>query len=302
MYENLKQIKFIFLMVTVISVFSGCSENRKNSVSGTILKDDLNSEFVFNKVPQKVISLAPNITEMIYALGQDSNLSANTLYCNYPPEARNKMKVGDLITIDFEKILSIKPDLIFITVEGNIKESYNKLKSLGMKVFVSNPRDFEGIKKTFRDLGNIFHDTLKAERIIYGWDKQYKYILYEKDKFRPVKGMFMVSTNPIMLAGKTTFINELMSSAGLQNIAADSPLNYPMYSREEILRRDPEYILITVEEDSKLLMKMYPEWKHLSAVRKNQVKVVDADLFMRPGPRFTHALVTLFTYLHPQGN
>lgn len=294
--------KYSLFLFAFIFLLAGCSDKKKDHSAGTVITDDLNEKHNLTKTPERVISLAPNITEMIYALGVDKNLIANTLYCNYPPEANNKTKVGNLITIDFETILSLKPDLIFITVEGNVKESYNKLKSLGLKVFVSNPRNYEGIKKTFRDMGHIFNDTLRAENKINEWELKYKQILSAKENYPVKRAMFMVSSNPIMLAGKNTFINELITSGGLINIAADSPLNYPMYSREEILKRDPEYILITVEEDSKLLVKMYPEWKSLSAIKNKNVMIVNADLFMRPGPRFTDALETLFKSLHPQEN
>lgn len=298
MTEHLKYI----ILFTLLILLNSCSEKKTAEIKGRTVTDDLNEQFTFTKPPEKVISLAPNITEMIYELGKDKFLIANTLYCNYPPDAQNKTKVGNLITIDFERILTLKPDLIFITVEGNVKESYNKLRNLGMKVFVSNPRNYEGIKKSFRDLGRIFNDSTGAEQKIRVWEDSYTRILKEREKYKPVSGMFMVSVNPIMLAGKNTFINELITSAGLKNIAEDSPLNYPMFSREEILKRNPEYILLTVEEESRMLVNVYPEWKNLSAVKNNHVMVVDADLFMRPGPRFTEALQVLFKALHPQGN
>lgn len=301
-FRKISGKNIITILLLLLVFVTGCAEEKKIKPSGEVIIDDLNEKFTFTEVPKRVISLAPNITEMIYVLGKDSSLIANTLYCNFPPEAVNKIKVGDLITIDFEKIISLKPDLIFITVEGNVKDSYNKLKNLGMKVLVSNPRNFEGIKKTFRDLGRIYRDSVKANNIIKNWEAEYNIILDEKQRYPLVKGMFMVSTNPIMLAGKNTFINELLTSAGMINIAEDSPLNYPMFSREKILKHNPEYILVTTDEDVNVLKSMYPEWKNITAIKKGQVKVVDADLFMRPGPRFTKALTNLFMYLHPQGN
>lgn len=274
----------------------GTKENKTAVSKGIVITDDMNVRIAFDSVPHKVISLAPNLTELIYAAGGGKYLAGNTLYCNYPPEARKVYKVGDLITLDYERILAVKPDLIFITVEGNSLDSYNKLKSLGLKVFVSNPRDFTGIKKTFSNMGKIFktEDTTSAK--IRNWDERYKKVTDEAALRPHPLSMFIVALNPIMLAGKNTFINELLTSAGLVNIASDSKLNYPVFSREEILRRNPD-LIISTDDPSVIYKKMlesYPEWNTLKAVKNKHVITCDPDLYLRPGPRFMDAVEDLF--------
>ena len=91
------------------------------------------------KIPRRIITLAPNLTEMIYDLGLENKLVGNTLYCDYPEAAKKIEKVGNLLTVNFEKIVTLKPDLVLITVEGNTKETYDKFHQLGIKIFVSNP-------------------------------------------------------------------------------------------------------------------------------------------------------------------
>jgi ABC-type Fe3+-hydroxamate transport system substrate-binding protein len=116
--------------------------------------------------------------------------------------------------------------------------------------------------------------------------------------------MFLIGLNPIMLAGKNTFINGLMTADGLINIAGDSPLNYPIYSREEILKKNPDYILMTgtFDNDSKKLAEAYKEWKYLEAVKKGNIIILNPDLYLRPGPRFIDALENLFRKIHPLQN
>ncbi|MGE5350529.1 MAG: ABC transporter substrate-binding protein [Acidobacteriota bacterium] len=296
------RLKLVFIFIAAFFAFS-CSKKAENpEKSANPVKDDLGEVVSFNNPPQKVVSLAPNLTEMIYSLGLGNRLVGNTLYCTYPPEARKVTKVGDMLTIDYEKILSLKPDLILITVEGNAKDSYTKLKNLGFKVFVSNPRSFDGIKKTYADLGKIFMKTRQADSTISLWQAQFDSIRAAAEKLPHPKALFFVGFNPVMVAGKNTFINEILTSAGLTNIAGDSPQNYPVYSREEILKRNPDYLIMTgtSEKEKDVIKNSYPEWKSLSAVKNDKILVVDPDLYLRPGPRFIQALKDLFFKLHPQ--
>jgi iron complex transport system substrate-binding protein len=239
---------------------------------------------------------------MIFAAGAGDKLVGNTLYCNFPEEAKKVAKVGDLISIDYEKIIKLKPDLIFITVEGNVKDSYEKLNKLGFNVFVSNPRNYTGIKKTFSDIGKIFNLENRTKKIISDWDLRYNKIINDAKSYPQKTTMFLIGLNPIILAGKNTFINELITSAGLINICADSPYNYPIFNREEIIKRNPDYILITgmSKDETKNLVKIYEEWRLLKAVRDGNLIVVEPDLFLRPGPRFVEALEKLFMKLHPR--
>lgn len=297
-------MKFKFVNIVVFATlftFSCAKKQGTPEKSANPVRDDLGVTVPFDEVPKRIVSLAPNLTEMIYSLGMGNRLVGNTLYCTYPPEARTVTKVGDMLTIDFEKILSLKPDLVLITVEGNAKDSYTKLKNLGLKVFVSNPRNFQGIKKTYSDLGQIFMKRPQADSTLNSWQAQYDSVTSEAQKLDHPKCLFFVGFNPIMVAGKNTFINELLTSAGLDNIAGDSPQNYPVYSREEIMKRNPDYMIMTgtSQMEQGVIRNSYPEWKSLSAVKNNRILVVDPDLYLRPGPRFIQALKDLFVKVHP---
>jgi iron complex transport system substrate-binding protein len=290
------KLKLVIPIFLTLLLFSCGSEEKKSQVSSIIIKDDLNNKITLSSVPERVICLAPNMTEMIFAIGEGNKLVGNTLYGNYPEAAKKITKVGDMLSINYEQILDLKPDLIFLTVEGNSKDSYEKLMKLGFKVFVSNSRNYEGIKKTLTDLGKIFGKELKAESILKEWDGRYNDVEEQVKKYPRKTAMFLIGLNPIMLAGKNTFINGLMTADGLINIASDSPLNYPIYSREEILKKNPDYILMTgsSDKDYKQLTEAYKEWKFLKAVKNGNVIVLDPDLYLRPGPRFIDALENLF--------
>ena len=296
----MRVLKIVFILFLFV-VFS-CSEKKQKINQQDLIVDDFGNSFQFDEPPKRIITLAPNLTEFIYDLGLGNRLIGNTLFCDYPEEAKPVEKVGDLLTFNFEKILMLKPDLIFITVEGNTKETYNKFRELGLKVFVSNPRGFRGIKKTYLDFGRIFGIQNKAQTRIKEWNLTISEIRETADKLDKLTMYCAIELKPIMVAGNNTFINEILEICGGKNLAISLPQNYPVLNREEILKNDPDYLLFTAHIDDKVenIIDTYPEWRSLSAVKNNRVLLIDRNLFGRPGPRFSEAVETLFKLLHPQ--
>ena len=277
-----------------------CSDTRKDSSEKNFsLIDDLGKTISFESSPRKVISLAPNITEMIYQLNSEATLVGNTKYCYYPEAAKAVQKVGDMLTFNYEKIIELNPDLIFITVEGNQKTAYEKLLALGLKVFVSNPRDFTGIKKTFDDLGQIFQKSDLAKAKIARWDSTFQVIENKSKGLQPKSVMILIELNPIMVAGNNTFINTYIETCNMKNFAEDLTLNYPVFSREAVVERDPDIVVYPSSgvETIETLTDSYPEWENLSAVKNGNVFFVDRDLYFRPGPRFIDALTDFYKRL-----
>lgn len=289
------KIRYFLLLALLLSLY-GCNKEEENPKSDfNIITDDLHKSFKFETPPQRVISLAPNLTEMIFKLNVEDKLIGNTKYCNYPDSAKRITKVGDLLTVDLEKIVSLNPDLIFITVEGNSKSDYQKLLDLGMKVFVSNPRNYSGIKKTLSDMAKIFHKEKLADSLINNWNLRLAEIKKTHNMIEAKKVLFLISKNPLFTVGGNSFINQILTFSGLENISADSKVNYPIFNREEIVKRNPDYILLykTNKNDINKLLELYPEWNTISAVVNKRVFFIDADLYSRPGPRFVNAVEEL---------
>lgn len=272
-----------------------CSENKEIQPTKNFVTDDLHKKIEIELSPQKVITLAPNLTELVFELGQGNKIIGNTNYCNYPDSAKKIENVADLLSVNLEKITDLKPDLIFITAEGNSKADYNKLISLGFKVFVSNPRNFAGIKKTMLDMGKIFRVSEKAEAIVNNWNERIDSVKKTHEQIVAGSVMFLISTNPIYSVGKNTFVHQILTLAGLKNITSDTDVNYPLLNREEILARNPNYILLYETNNNNVseILKAYPEWNTLSAVINDRVFFINADLFSRPGPRFVDAVEKL---------
>lgn len=295
-----KYSRFVYILFFVLFMIACTDSNKQESINtNSVLIDDLGNKFELTEPPKRIITLAPNLTEMIYALNQEDRLVGNTLYCNYPKEAEEITKVGDMLTMNYEVILSLKPDLVFITVEGNTKDNYDRLKEFGINVFVSNPRNYNDIKQTFLQFGKIFDVYESADSITKAWDKQLSEISLQIGN-KKKSALFLAAITPIMAAGRTTFINEFIEICGLENIVKESKINYPVFSREEIIKVDPDYIIYASKEElsKKYLTDIYAEWENLSAVKNDNIIFVDPDLFYRPGPRFAEAVKTLYTKIN----
>ncbi len=248
--------------------------------------DDLGRKIEFQNPPERIVSLAPSITETLFFLGLGDKVVGVTRYCNYPPEAQSKTIVGGVIDPNYEVILSLKPDLVIMTVEGNTKESFSKLSEFGLKIFVTNPRNFDGVFKTILDIGRICKVEVRAKFLVDSLKNELKKIKEIHTGKRKPKVFVLLSLNPLMTAGKNTFINEIIENAGGINIGRNSKQNYPIFSREEILKVNPDIIILTESKIGKdELLNLFPEWKHINAIKENKIFKIDPDILLRPSPR-----------------
>lgn len=248
--------------------------------------DDLGRKIEFESPPQRIVSLAPSITEILFFLGLGDRVVGVTRYCNFPPEAQRKRVIGGVIDPNYEIIASLKPDLIIMTVEGNTREAFDKLSELGFKIFVTNPRNFDGILKTILDFGKICGVEARANYLVDSLKLELEKIKDVNTGKKKPKILVLISLNPLMSAGKNTFINEIIERAGGVNVAGKLKQNYPIFSREEILKVNPDMIILTesgIEKEE--LLKQFPEWKYINAIKENRIFKIEPDIILRPSPR-----------------
>jgi len=248
--------------------------------------DDLGRKIEFELPPQRIVSLAPSITEILFFLGLGDRVVGVTRYCNFPPEAQRKRVIGGVIDPNYEIIASLKPDLIIMTVEGNTREAFDKLSELGFKIFVTNPRNFDGILKTILDFGKICGVEARANYLVDSLKLELEKIKDVNTGKKKPKILVLISLNPLMSAGKNTFINEIIERAGGVNVAGKLKQNYPIFSREEILKVNPDMIILTESEiEKEELLKQFPEWKYINAIKENRIFKIEPDIILRPSPR-----------------
>lgn len=239
--------------------------------------------------PERIVSLAPNITEILFHLGLGKNVVAVTTFCDFPPEALNKPKVGGFSNPSVEAIVAQRPDIVIMTDDGNPLYVAIKLQQLGIRTYVFRARKIKELPEAIRDLGKQLGVSKvaneKAEEV------QRKLSKFKRGPLKnKILAMFVVQPDPLLVAGPNTLIGEAMAMLGLENIAAGSTQFYPKLSLEEVLRRQPQIIFIGqskgMEEDiQNLLIRL----KRLPAVQRGNVYVI-RDTIFRLGPRITMGL------------
>jgi iron complex transport system substrate-binding protein len=288
----IKELKIFLCFVLLVSVFVGCNKKDNDKPVVFSIKDDLEREIVFEKIPKKIISLAPNLTEILFAIGSGDMLVGVTNYCNFPTEAKTINKVADLISVNYEALAFANPDLVLMTVEGNSKESFDKITSMGINVFVSNPRNLNGILKSIEDFGTITNNSENATSVINYIYKKIDSLGQSISQQSNPKILFLVSISPLISIGTNTYLNEVIELSGGINICAGNKFNYPVINREEVLAKKPDYILLPDDliTDPTEVLKVYPEWKVLDVAKNNRIKLFNADLVQRPATRVAEAV------------
>ncbi len=262
--------------------------------------DDLQRTITLASPAQRIVSLAPSITETLFAIGAGEQIVGVTEYCNYPEQATAKRKVGGITNPSVETIISLKPDLIVVSMEGNMRSDFDKLTSFGVPVFVTNPRDLGGIYRSIEQLGVLCGKRSHASALVQAMKTKADSIsrLVQKSKRKSV--LFFVSSQPIIVVGKNTFLTQLIELAGGRNTAVRAASTYPTYSREAVLKDNPDVLIfmsdVLVTPDD--LPTLYPEWRTLKAWQQKNIFRIDPDIVSRPGPRAVNGLEALFTIIH----
>lgn len=252
----------------------------------------------------RIISLAPSTTEILFALGLDERIVGVSSFCNYPLEAKNKEKVGAFSSPNIEKILSLKPDIIFCT---GLQQSpaAKKLKKLGMRVCVSDPLNIEELFNSIRKIAFLTHTQERAEGLINKMKQDIDQIRTRlKDISLESKPKVFVEiwSHPLMTAGKGSLIDELITLAGGINIAYDTDKTYSYFTAENVIKRNPDCIILGYmqEEVPLKMLKQRFGWQEIAAVKNNRVyNDIDPDLLFRPGPRLTDGLKEIHKRLYP---
>jgi iron complex transport system substrate-binding protein len=265
--------------------------------------DQLGRSVTLSDNPQRVVSLAPSITEIIYELGQEHRLSGVTRFSDFPPKAVKLPKVGSFVQLDLERIVALKPDLCLATKDGNPRAIVERLESLQIPVYVVNPRDLDSLMETVIEIGVLLNAGKKAKTLAQKMRSRIQKVerLVAKASSRP-RVFYQVGIFPIVSAGSDTFIHELILLAGGKNLAQGT-ISYPRFSREQVLALSPEVFIISSMAKGEVFERVKKEWSRwtdIPAVRNQRIFLVDSSLFDRPTPRLLDGLELLVRLIHPE--
>jgi len=272
------------------------------AAAGTVV-DQLERRVVVPDDPQRVISLAPSITEIVYALEQGNRLKGATRHSDYPREATKLPRIGSYVRLDIERIVALNPDLCIATKDGNPKAIIDRLESLKIPVYVVDPHNLDTILETILKIGTILNAGDRAKTLTTRMRTRIQRVKSRvaQVNYRP-RVFFQIGISPIVSAGTDTFIHELIELAGGINLAKGR-LAYPRFSREQVLALEPEVFIITSMARQAVFEQVKAEWRrwpNIPAVRDERIFLVDSDLFDRPSPRLVSGLELLTRLIHPE--
>ena len=263
--------------------------------------DDTETVVTIPQEPQRIISVAPSNTEILFALGLEDKIVGITNYCNFPEETKNIEKIGETSPLNLEKIVSLKPDLI-LAYAGQLKE-IPRLRELGLNTIVIEPLNLQETLKSIQMVATVAGIPEKGNILVENLSQRIDQIKTEVSNLEITKkpkifigGIYETIWTP----GEGTLFNELINLAGGINIAAGFS-GWIKISPEFIVKEDPDIIIIPIgamnpgdELKIKENISQRPGWSNLSAVKTQKIFIVNEDLFFRPGPRIVDGLERLF--------
>ena len=271
------------------------------SLASRIVTDETGRRVTIPDDPRRLISLAPSITETIYALGLGDRLVGDTDYCDYPPDARTKPHVGSLLNPSLEKIVALKPDLVLGDAESNRLQTADQLDHLRIPLYGVTSHGVEEAVRSIEDLGGILGREAQAQALAAAFRQQLDAIKQRvQGKPRP-KVLFVVWYRPLITAGPKTFISDVIRRAGGDSVSDNLRGDWPRLSLEDALTRDPDVILFPRTEafsPDLVEFRRLPVWKDFRAVKNRRLYLIP-DTINRPGPRLIDALEEVARILHP---
>jgi iron complex transport system substrate-binding protein len=249
----------------------------------------------------RVISLAPNLTEIVFAIGAGDRLVGRTSYCDFPPEAKAVAEVGDTLNPSLERIIALQPQVVLISTASQLEVFTQQLRNQNIAVFVTDPHDLEGVFRTIDQIGRIVGHPQQAELLIQKLRDRTRAVEEAVKGKQPVRVFFQVSAEPLIAPGREAFVTDLMLRAGAISVTADVATAWPRYSNESALAAKPEAIILSTGGSMGAANSTVTEALSQSpAVLAGRVYKINDDHLMRPGPRSVEGLEAMARALHPE--
>ncbi|WP_354679776.1 cobalamin-binding protein [Cupriavidus plantarum] len=272
------------------SLLLGASLTALPAQAAVTATDDAGQAVTLAQPARRIVSLAPHVTELIYAAGGGDRIVGTVTYSDYPHEARDIPRVGDNKSLDLERIAALKPDLIVVWRHGNAQKQTDRLRALGMPLFFSEPRRLESIPENLEKLGTLMGTSTVANRAAADFRQQIDTLRKTYASRPPVTVFYQVWQQPLMTLNGQHLISDMLALCGGRNLFANETPLVPTVSTEAVVAGNPEVMLTAgmgaTRPDRPLAdFTMWQKWKQVTAVARNNLFIVDGDLVNRAGPR-----------------
>ena len=297
--KNLKKntLAAIVSLAVVWSVFVG------GAAHAGVVTDEVGRRVNIAGTPQRIVSLAPGITEILFALNLDGKIVGVTSFCDWPREAAKKTSIGGFTNPSLEKIVSLKPDLILATADGNRPETVRQLEKIGMTVYVTNPVDTAGILQSILHIGDVTGRRQAARTLTAQLQRRLDVVAVQISNKKKPRVFFQIGMDPVITVGRRTLISDVIDRAGGTNIAGKDTARYPRYSAEGVMAHAPEVLLfapMATDREFKKVKKYWEQFPGIPAVKNKQIYPMKTDLIGRASPRIVDAIEQVAKILHPE--
>lgn len=299
-----KLLLIILFSLAAVLTFTACQNvSTRTAETATAMRDltdDLGRKIKVPAKIERVISLAPNLTENVFAVGAGAKLVGVTSYCDYPAEANKITKIGDTITPNLEAIIAQKPQLVLVTTASQIESFTSRMEERGIPVFVTNPKTLEDVLQNLRQLGDLLGTKEQAEKLFADLQNRIFTVENRVKNEKPLRVFVQISPEPFTV-GRDSFVTDLIKRAGGESVTKDVAESYPRISRETALASQPEAIILSsggaMGEGNSEPAEIF---KESPAVKISKVFKINGDFLARPGPRLVNGLEEIAKALHPQ--
>ena len=297
-------IAVIFLLLCDGAILGQTDAARAANPPSRELTDEVGRKIQIPRNINRVVSLAPNLTEIVFALGDGNHLAGDTDFCDYPPEAVQKPHVGGPVNPNLEEIVALKPELVLATKSINRRETVNALGRIGLPVYVTeDPHSVEGMMASLKHLGSALGAETSAAALTEDLRGRLADLDHRLAGVTQRRVLFVVWTEPLISVGRDTFIADALRRAGGRSVV-EAKAEWPHISLEEMVRLQPEVLVFAsahaadTQRDIDALHTR-PGWRNLEAIQRGNVVVV-SDAINRPAPRMVDAIERLAHALHPE--
>lgn len=271
-------------------------EKTTSPQSNIEVTDELGRKINLPSKITRAVSLAPNLTEIIFAVGAGDKLVGVTSFCNYPEAATKIQKVGDTLNPNIENIIALKPQVVFVSTASQLQSFTDTLEKQGIDVFVTNPNSLEDIYQSITKIGEVFGNKNKANEIVKDLKNRVAEVEAKTKDVEKVKTFVQIDKS-LYTIGKESFLTDLVEKAGGISVTKDVETAYPKISKEKAFALNPDVIILSDSPDNNEPNEVFA---NSNAVKNKQVFKVNADILSRPAPRIVDALEQIAKSIHPE--
>jgi len=264
--------------------------------------DDLGRKIYLAKAPSRIASLAPSVTEILFAIGVSDRIVGVTQFCDYPPEAQAKPKIGASQS-NIESLLALNPDLVIAPQAFIRPDVLDKLDHLKITVYILEAKTIEDILAHIQTLGRMLERSVAADELAASMRRRITDVKTRTRALTRPRLLYVLNSDPLVTVGPGSFIHQLIELAGGTNVGAATQTPYPHLSLEEAIRQDPEIIVFpvgTTEGIPETEQQRWQRWSTMSAVKQGRFYRISSVLLDRPGPRIVEGLEALARGIHPE--